>query len=169
MGAPIAEVPEFSFTTQEGKTLTKADLAGKIWVVDFIFTRCAGPCPVLTSRMGELASKLSKNQEIKLVSLSVDPTYDTQEVLATYASNIHANPEQWFFLTGPLKDVAAFTMQGMKQPLVVEPGGMPNHSTRLMLVDKDGMIRSYHEGNDPEVVQKLLMDIGNLLREKKEK
>ncbi len=162
---PIAEVPDFSFTTQEGKTLTKADLAGKIWIADFIFTRCAGPCPLLTSRMIELSSRLSKNHEVKLVSVTVDPAYDTPEVLARYASNIHADPTQWFFLTGPLSKITSFVQLGMKQPLATEPEGMPAHSTRLMLVDRHGMIRSYGDGNNPEVVQQLLMDIGNLLRE----
>jgi len=165
MGDPIARVPEFSFTTQEGKTLTKSDLLGKIWVADFIFTRCSGPCPIMTSRMLELSSKLTKNHDVKLISVSVDPTNDTPEVLAAYASNVHADPTQWFFLTGPLQDITSFTQQGMKQALVFEPGGAPNHSTRLMLVDKEGMIRSNHDGSDPEVVQKILTDIGSLLRE----
>ncbi|MFZ4115637.1 MAG: SCO family protein [Chthoniobacterales bacterium] len=162
---PIAEVPDFSFTTQEGKMLTKADLTGKIWIADFIFTRCAGPCPLLTSRMIELASRLSKNHEVKLVSVTVDPTYDTSEVLARYASNIHADPTQWFFLTGPLSEINTFVKEGMKQPLAAEPEGMPAHSTRLMLVDRHGMIRGYYDGNNPEVVQQLLVDIGTLLRE----
>ncbi len=163
---PIAEVPNFSFTTQEGKTFTKADLAGKIWIADFIFTRCAGPCPLLTSRMIELSSRLSKNHEVRLVSVTVDPTYDTAEVLARYAANIHADPSQWIFLTGPLSEITSFIKGGIKQPLATEPEGMPAHSTRLMVVDDHGMIRNYYDGNDPEVVQKLLMEIGSLLRER---
>lgn len=166
---PIAVVPDFSFTTQEGKTLTKSDLAGKIWIADFIFTRCAGPCPLLTSRMIDLSSKLSKNREVKLVSVTVDPAYDTPEVLARYASTIHADPTQWFFLTGSLPEVTSFIKEGMKQPLATEPEGMPAHSTRLMVIDDHGMIRKYYDGNDPEVVQKLLIEIGNLLRERSQK
>jgi protein SCO1/2 len=161
---PIAEVPDFSFTTQEGKTLTKADLLGKVWVVNFIFTRCSGPCPIMTSHMMELASKVTKIPEVKLVSVSVDPTYDTPEVLAQYANNIQVNPEQWYFLTGSLDKITAFTQQGMKQSLVTESGSMPNHSTRFMIVDQAGMIRSYHDVRDSEVVQKILIDIGNLVR-----
>ena len=162
---PIAEVPDFTFTTQEGKTFTRADLLGKVWVADCIFTRCQGPCPIMTSHMAELSSKLSKCHDVKLVSITVDPTYDTPTILAAYAANIHANPAQWIFLTGPLDKVSLFTQQGMKQSLVFDAGGTPNHSTRLMLVDKDGMIRSYHDGNDPEVIQKVLTDVGSLLRE----
>jgi protein SCO1/2 len=166
---PIGEVPDFSFTTQEGKTMTKADLHGKIWIADFIFTRCVGPCPMLTSRMMELSSKLAKNHEVKLISVSVDPAYDTPEVLADYARNIHANPQQWIFLTGPLPQITSFIQGGMKQPLAIESDGAPAHSLRLMVVDRNGMIRSYSDGNDPEVVQKILMKVGDLLREPSQK
>jgi protein SCO1/2 len=162
---PIAEVPDFSFITQEGKTFTKADLLGKVWVADFIFTRCQGPCPIMTSHMAELSSKLSKCPNVKLVSVTVDPTHDTPPVLAAYAASVHADPARWIFLTGPLEKVASFTQQGMKQSLVFDDEGTPNHSTRLMLVDKEGMIRSYHDANDPEVIQKVLTDVGSLLRE----
>ena len=163
---PIAEVPDFRFTTQEGKTLTKADLLGKVWVVDFIFTRCSGPCPIMTSHMIELASKVAKIPNVKLVSVSVDPLYDTPQVLAQYATNIQADPTRWYFVTGPLDKITAFTQQGMKQTLVSEPGAMPSHSSRFMIVDQEGMIRSYHDVNDPEVVQKVLIDIGSLVRKK---
>jgi len=163
---PIAEVPDFSFTTQEGKTLTKADLLGKVWVADFIFTRCAGPCPVMTSHMADLASQVSKTPNVKLVSVSVDPLYDTPAVLQQYANNIHANPMQWYFVTGPVDKISAFTQQGMKQSLVSEPGAMPNHSTRFLVVDQHGMIRSCHDVTDPEMEQKILGEIGSLLRQK---
>jgi protein SCO1/2 len=161
---PIAEVPDFSFTTQEGRRLTKADLLGKVWVVDFIFTRCAGPCPVMTSHMGELALRVAKSPNVKLVSITVDPLYDTPALLAQYANNIQADPKQWYFLTGSIDKIADFTQHGMKQSLVADPGGMPNHSTRFMVIDQAGMIRTYHDGSDPEIVQKILIDIGSLLR-----
>lgn len=162
--APIAEVPDFSFLTQEGKKCTKADLLGKVWIADFIFTRCQGPCPLMTARMAELATKLKKTPQVQLVSVTVDPTHDTPEVLAAYAATIHADPAQWIFLTGELPQVASFTQQGMKQSLVFDSNGTPNHSTRLMVVDKNGMIRSYHDVNDSEALQKTLIDVGALLR-----
>ncbi len=161
---PIAEVPDFSFTTQQGQTLTKQDLLGKVWVVDFVFTRCAGPCPIMASRMAELASKVAKLPNVKLVSISVDPSYDTPEVLAQYAANIHADPKQWYFLTGPSEAITTFIQRGMKQPLVTEPGSMPTHSTRFMVVDQSGMIRTCHDISDPEMIQKVLIDVGNLVR-----
>ncbi|MFI0347985.1 MAG: SCO family protein [Chthoniobacterales bacterium] len=165
----LVTVPDFSFTTQEGKLLTKADLAGKIWIADFIFTQCAGPCPIMTSRMAELSSRMAKVPDVRLVSVSVDPEHDTPEVLAHYAANVHANPVQWSFLTGSAKEIADFTIHGMKQSLVMEPGGMPTHSTRLMIVDGHGIVRAYYDGNDPEVVQKILIDVGDLLREQNKK
>lgn len=163
---PIGEVPDFSFTTQEGKTLTKAELLGKVWITDFIFTRCAGPCPVMTSHMAELATKVAKIPNVKLVSLSVDPAYDTPAVLAQYAASIHADPHQWYFLTGPSEKVTAFIQGGMKQPLVTEQGSMPTHSTRFLIIDQAGMIRSCYDMSDPEIEQKILSDVGSLLRKK---
>lgn len=145
--------------------MTKADLLGNIWIADFIFTRCQGPCPVMTSHMAELAAKLSQSPHIKFISVTVDPTHDTPEVLAAYAASIHADPKRWSFLTGPLDKVALFTQQGMKQSLVFDADGTPNHSTRLMIVDKNGMIRAYYDANNPEMIQKILTDVGKLLRE----
>ena len=161
----LVTVPDFNFTTQEGKPLTKADLAGKIWIANFIFTQCAGPCPLMTSRMAELSSRMVKVPNVRLISVSVDPEHDTPAVLANYAANVHANPAQWSFLTGSSKEIADFTIHGMKQSLVTEPGGMPTHSTRFMIVDDQGIVRAYYDGNDPEVVQKILTDVGDLLRE----
>lgn len=164
MTPPIAEVPDFQFTTQEGKPLTKADLLGDVWIADFIFTRCAGPCPIMTSHMIALAAKLQKIKNVKLVSVSVDPLYDTPSVLSQYAASIHANPKQWYFLTGSLNEVTSFAQQGMKQSVVREPGAMPNHSTRFLIIDQKGMIRSYYDVTDPEVEQKILVDVGKLVR-----
>ena len=162
---PLAEISEFSLNTQDGKIFSKSDLLGQIWVMDFIFTRCAGPCPLLTSRMIELSSKLSKNHEVKLASVTVDPSYDTPEILSSYAANIHADPRQWIFLTGSPHHITHFVKEVMMQPLAAESDGMPTHSTRLMIIDKNAMIRGYLDGNDPEVTQKILMKIGNLMRE----
>ena len=90
---PIGNVPEFRFTTQEGKTLTRDDLKGKVWVVDFFFTRCPGPCPVMSSRMAEISRALRKTKDVRLVSVSIDPTHDTPAVLAEYAARMNAHPD----------------------------------------------------------------------------
>jgi len=162
-----AQVPAFTFTAQDGKKVSNEDLKGKIWVANFIFTRCKGPCPVMTSRMAELNQALSgrAGQGVELVSFTVDPEYDTPEVLKEYSGKVGADPAKWKFLTGPKAQVEQTVMQGFLQALARDQEGAPIHSTRFVLVDRDGWMRGFQDGNDPEVVQKLLMDIGDLMRE----
>ena len=162
---PLGNVPEFRFTTQEGKPLTRADLLGKVWIVDFFFTRCPGPCPVMTSRMAEVSRALNKTKDVRLVSVSIDPTHDTPEVLAQYASRLNADPGRWIFLTAPQKEIEDFTQRGMLQVLAKDPNNVPTHSTRFLVIDREGRIRKSRNLDEPELVQKLFMDIGGLLRE----
>lgn len=164
---PLTRAPEFQFVAQDGTRLASGDLEGKIWVANFIFTRCKGPCPIITSRMAELQQKLSraKTDDIRLVSFTVDPAHDTPEVLSAYAAAIGADPSIWKFVTGPQAQIEATVRKGFLQPLLQGDDGEPVHSARFVVVDRAGQIRSFRDGNDPEVVQKLLMDIGDLLRE----
>src|ERR1041384_5274402 len=97
------QIPDFKLTTQSGKELSRKDLDGKIWVADFIYTTCTGPCPLMTRKMRQVQSAEPK---VLLISFSVDPEYDTPEVLASYSRSVHALP-RWFFLTG---DRAALQM-----------------------------------------------------------
>lgn len=164
--APIAKVPEFELTDQAGKPFGLEDLRGKIWVADFIFTRCQGPCPVISSRMAELNRKIARaGRNVALVSFSVDPEFDRPEVLADYSAKLGADPSRWKFLTGGREEIEAIVGKGLLQPLTREPDGTPVHSAWIVLVDGEGQLRGYQDGLDPESVQKLLMDIGDLLRE----
>ncbi|MEI6339089.1 MAG: SCO family protein [Verrucomicrobiota bacterium] len=161
-----APAPEFKLTAQDGKTVSTADLKGKVWLANFIFTRCAGPCPVMTSRMSEINQALGhKVKDVELITITVDPEYDTPEVLKEYSERVGADPEKWKFLTGPQDQIEQVIKKGFLQALAKEPSGTPIHSTRFVLVDRDGWMRGFQDGNDPEVVQKLLMDIGDVLRE----
>ncbi|NBZ96619.1 MAG: SCO family protein [Proteobacteria bacterium] len=162
---PIGEIPSFRFTTQEGKVLTKEDLLGKIWVADFVFTRCSGPCPIMTSRMAELAKGLAKARDVRLVSITVDPEHDTPAVLSEYSGRMLADPSKWIFLTGPKQEIDDFARKGMFQVLAYDKKGIPTHSTRFLVIDREGKIRKTRNLDEPELVQKLFMDIGDLLRE----
>jgi len=163
---PISQVPDFRLLDQTGKPFGLADLKGKIWVASFIFTRCKGPCPVISSRMAELNKTIERaGKGVGLVSFSMDPGFDRPDVLAAYASQLGADPGRWKFLTGTQEEIEAVAVKGLLQPLAKEPDGTPAHSTRIVLVDRDGRLRGYVDGTDPEAVQKLLMDIGDLLRE----
>jgi len=163
---PIAKVPEFELVDQTGKPYGLADLKGRIWVAGFIFTRCKGPCPEISSRMAELNKKIERaGKGVELVSFSVDPEFDQPDVLAAYSAKLGADPARWKFLTGSKEDIEAIVVKGLLQPLAKEPDGTPAHSTRIVLVDREGRLRGYQDGLDPESVQKLLMDIGDLMRE----
>ena len=160
----IRAVPEFSLTDQNGQTVTNADLRGKIWIADFVFTRCKGPCPLMTARMLEMQKALTKTPEVKLVSVTVDPAYDTPEVLKAYAEANFADPERWKFLTGDKAVIEKLVTEGFMQHLS-EEGGEPVHGTMFLIVDGNGMVRSARMLEDPELIPKILTDTGNLLRE----
>ena len=158
------QVPEFSLTDQNGKTMTRADLAGKVWIADFIFTNCAGTCPVITGTMRRLQNALP--DEVHLVSFSVDPARDTPEVLAEYAKKSNANTVRWHFLTGDKSQLYDLSIKGFK--LALEDTGSTDvepitHSTRLVLIDKQGMIRGYYGGTDEDDMKKLFTDAAALL------
>lgn len=162
----LAKVPEFTLTDQTGSPFSSTGLKGKIWVANFIFTRCKGPCPLITTRMAELNGKLKKiHDRVKLTSFTVDPGHDTPQVLSTFGQNLAANPDDWKFLTGSPEAINEIVMKGLLQPLAKEPDGTPAHSQRFVIVDAEGWIRGFREGEDPELVQKLMVDIGELLRE----
>ena len=162
----FASVPAFEFIDQSGAPFGSENLQGKIWVANFIFTRCKGPCPLISTRMADLNTKLNKLRDgVTLVSFTVDPDYDTPEVLSKFGELLGANPAYWKFLTGQADTTKDFVVKGLLQPLSTEPDGTPAHSQRFVIVDGDGWIRGFQNGDDPEVVQKLMVDIGGLLRE----
>jgi protein SCO1/2 len=156
-------VPEFSLINQDGKTFGSADLRGKIWIADFIYTTCPGPCPMISSRMSELQEPL-KNTDVHLVSFSVDPAKDTPQVLRGYAEKLQAEPGRWDFLTGPQSTIYNLSRNGFKLA-VGDEKGIPIHSTRMILVDRHGEIRGYYDAAEADAVTKLVADTTHLLRE----
>ena len=162
----LARVPNFKLTDQTGTPFGSENLKGKIWVANFIFTRCKGPCPLISTRMADLHTKLKKTKGgVNLVSFTVDPEHDTPPVLSKYGELLGADASNWKFLTGNSDDINAIVVNGLLQPLSNEPDGTPAHSQRFVIVDGGGWIRGFRDGEDPEVLQKLMVDIGELLRE----
>src|SRR5213592_624540 len=106
-------VPSFQFTNQNGQPFGSAQLAGKIWIADFIYTTCPGPCPMISSRMSELQKPLEKT-DVHLVSFTVDPVKDTPQVLRCYAEKLQADPGRWDFLTGAKSAIYGLTRNGFK-------------------------------------------------------
>ena len=163
----LQDVAEFEFIDQKGQPFAKGDLAGKVWIADFIFTRCAGPCPMMTSRMSILQEEA--DPRVRLVSVSVDPEYDTVEVLAAYAKAAEAKEGRWWFLTGDKRKIYDFSIDSLK--LTVAPTEKETqiiHSTRFVLVDKKGRVRGYYSGADAaslDDVEQLKQDALLLLAE----
>lgn len=164
--APISLVPDFELFDQTGKPFSLADLKGKIWAASFLFTRCKGPCAVINSRMAELNKIVERaGNDVELVSFTTDPGFDRPDILAAYSAKLGADPAHWKFLTGTQEAIESVVLKGLLQPLKKAPDSLSVPSTRIVLVDRDGRLRGYEDGEDPEAVQKLLMDIGELLRE----
>jgi len=159
-------VPNFELVNQDAQPFGSRQLAGKIWIADFIFTNCAGPCPIVSTRMSELQKPLVKS-DVHLVSFSVDPERDTPEVLRIYADKLRKEPLRWDFLTGQLSTIASLSRDGFKLGLSdgESPESGPVHSTRFVLVDRRGTIRGYYDALGPDGVTKLLADTNHLLRE----
>lgn len=145
-------VGTFKLTDQTGKTVTDADLEGKVWVASFIFTRCSGPCPHVSATMAKLRAEVPNPPDLLFVSFTVDPEHDTPPVLAQYAKNFHADPARWLFLTGDVKAMNDLVTKRFKQAVEknpakdAKPGEEIFHSSRLAVVDRKGVIRAVFDG-----------------------
>jgi cytochrome oxidase Cu insertion factor (SCO1/SenC/PrrC family) len=158
------QVPAFSLTESSGRTVGQQELSGKVWVADFIFTSCAGTCPLMTAQMRKLQDLLP--HDIGLVSFSVDPKRDTPEVMARYAQQFQADPQRWLFLTGDRQTLYNITVNGFKLALDDSQGTEQEpitHSSRFVLVDKNLNIRSYYSGTEDADLKKLVQDAKSLL------
>ena len=157
-------VPDFSLTDQSDRNITLTDLKGQVWVADFIFTNCAGACPMMTDKMRKLQDALPA--EVRMVSITVDPSRDTPKALAAYAAERGATPDRWLFLTGDKQALHDLCIKGFKLPLD-ETGGTAAepiaHSTRFVLVDQQGDIRGYYDATDEEALNQLAGDAKSLL------
>jgi protein SCO1/2 len=160
----LGQVPSFALTNRDGRPVTLATLAGRPWIADFIFTRCAASCPMMTARLARLGKELPAGEPVRRVSFTVDSEHDTPEVLAHYADSFQAPPD-WLFLTGPEADLQRLSRQGFKLALDIPQGDAGStvepilHSTRFVLVDGQGRIRGYYNGEDEEAMKKLLRDL----------
>jgi len=162
-------VTNFSLSDQDGRMVSQADLRGKICVVDLIFTRCLGPCPVVSATMAQLQAALPASPPVRLVSLTSDPAYDTPEVLKRYGEKFGARPGVWTFLTGPKEMTRHLAMEELKLSMTDKPPAeretpvdLVIHSTRLVLLDPRGRIRGYFDGETTGCIPAILADIRQL-------
>lgn len=168
---PVGPAPAFELIDQLGMPRTNEDLRGKVWVADFIFTRCQLICPALTYQMSQIRDRLQQRPDwdrIRLVSFSVDPEHDTPEVLKAYGERFGAHPDHWLFLTGEKEAVWTMVEKGFRLALDESPENlqMPiDHSSKLVLIDARGRIRGYYSGLEETGHRALLADLDQVLAE----
>lgn len=164
---PLRALPDFSLTavTVDGTSpLDLRALRGRVWIADFVYTRCSGPCPLLTANMAALQKKLPKS--IGLLSFTVDPDHDSPEVLNVYARKFGADAQRWFFVTGDKPGLLKLFRDGF-QIAAVESAEAPEgqnvaHTTKFVLIDGDGRLRGYYDGDDAAALDKLAADASRL-------
>ncbi len=185
------EVPDFRLTERSGRTVTRAELLGKVWVASFIYTQCTETCPLQTARLARLQTEFAGEAGLRLVSITVDPERDTVPALSSYAEKYGADPRRWLFLTGDKAAIYRLAKEGFRLG-VVDPGdpapartsslfrflspppawathgskGLIMHSSRLVLVDRQATIRAYHLPDDEPSLDRLRRNVRAVLQER---
>ncbi|MGB3182155.1 MAG: SCO family protein [Cyclobacteriaceae bacterium] len=158
-------IPSFSLTNEQGRTVSQADLEDKLTVVDFIFTTCPSICPKMSDAMVRVQEAFENEDNLQIISISVNPGYDTPEVLQSYAERFGAKQGKWQFLTGDQNDIYSLARCGFMLP--VEDGGAVVedfvHSPMFVLIDGQRRIRGYYNGLDNERLETLITEAQVLL------
>lgn len=158
-------VTPFGFVAHTGDTITEKDMNGKVTVTDFFFTSCPTICPVMKTQMLRVYEKYRDNDRVLLLSHSIDPEYDTREVLADFAKKLEIDGHTWYFLTGDKDSIYARAEQYMisARADASAPGGYV-HSGAFLLIDGDRNIRGMYDGTREQAVDSLMKDMDLLLK-----
>jgi cytochrome oxidase Cu insertion factor (SCO1/SenC/PrrC family) len=166
----FGSVPQFWLIERSGRQVTLSDLKDKVWIVNFIYTNCPDTCPIQSAQMRQLQDEFQNENDLRLVSITVDPKRDTPKVLSEYAKRFSADPKRWLFLTGEKENIYKFAQEGFrlgaaeipheKRP---ESGATHTHSPRFVLVDREAQIRGYYVSTEPEAMTRLRRDLKILL------
>jgi len=168
----LGQLPSFALVDQDGKPFGAAEVRGKVWVADFIFTSCSDACPRLTARMRSLQDRLDPAERIGLLSITVDPERDTPGKLAEYARISGAHGALWKFVTGPQREVQRTVVNGFHVAMGRVPVEATDdalraqafeilHGDRLVLVDAKGRLRGYYVADD-DGMRRILRDARSL-------
>lgn len=155
----LGSVPPFEFTDQDGNRFSSDKLKDKIWVADFFFTSCPGPCPRMSNQLRQMQADMASLANLRFVSITVDPENDTPATLTQYARRYEANPARWTFLTGR-KDLILNLMS--ESMYLGHADTMTQHSTRFVLIDGNMKIRGYYDSFAKDGIEKLTEDIRKL-------
>lgn len=161
----FSTVPDFTLTDQTGAQFdSNAQLKNDIWIADFIYTTCPGPCPRMSSQMHQVENALAGIEGVRLVSFTVDPAHDTPPVLAEYAERFGARPGVWYFLTGPVDALHHLSRDVF---LLGDINGNLEHSTRFVLIDRASKVRGYYQSDEDGAIPRLIADARALAAERK--
>lgn len=160
------KIPPFSFTNQDGQIISETTFTNHIYVADFFFTHCPTICPRVMKQMLRINDKYKDNENVKLISHTIDPKNDTEEVLKIYADKLDISSKNWHLLRGDkyemLDHADEYYVVAYEDESI--PGGF-DHSGKILLIDKDRHIRAFADGTDPETVTELLETMDVLLKE----
>ncbi|TAF35444.1 MAG: SCO family protein [Cytophagales bacterium] len=165
-------IPAFSFINQNGQRTTEKDFLGKITIADFFFTRCPDICITLSSQLVRVQEAFEGRDDVRILSHSVDPEYDSAQVLKEYAKRYGADEKMWTFVTGSKTEIYKQARCGYFLP-VTEPKQQAAatdyiHTEKITLIDKEGRIRGYYDGTNDVEVDRLITEAQLLMEEYKE-
>lgn len=165
------KIQNFEFVNQNGVLIKSKELEGKIWVVEYFFATCKGICPIMNKQMQRVQSAYSDDNEIKILSFTVDPINDSIEALKKYAESHEAINGKWHFFTGNkaklygLARQSFFLLKPAEAKNLGDAGGDFIHTNNFVLIDPQKRIRGYYDGTNPDEVDELIADIGILKAE----
>ena len=183
----FGNVTDFSLIERSGRQVGLLDLAGKVWITNFIYTHCPDTCPLQSAEMAKLQAEFAMEKDLLIVSITVDPERDTPEVLSRYAKRYGADLERWLFLTGEKKTIYRLALEGFRLSVVDPAEGVKSwlfgpipvlahhgetdkqfiHSSRFVVVDPQARIRGYYQSAEEDALQRLRRDVRILLRGEK--
>lgn len=162
-------IADFSFTNQNGKTITQKDYEGKIYVADFFFTTCGSICPIMTTNMIDVQKAFANNPKVMILSHTVTPEIDSVPVLKKYALEKGVIDSKWNLVTGDKKDIYSMARKSYLAVKLGKPEELYDmvHTENFVLVDAERRVRGFYDGTKKEDIQKLIEDIQWLLTEDK--
>jgi len=162
-------MPDFVLQDQDNRAVRLADLRGKVWVADVIFTRCAGQCPLMSSHLQAIASRIPASAPVQFVTFTTDPGYDTPPVMKKYAQRYNADTSRWIFLTGSKPALRGVIVDGLKLTAMDKAAAQQEnpvdlfvHSAKFVLIDGAGQIRGYYDGETEAAIAQVADAAGQL-------
>lgn len=160
-------IADFEFVNQDSAIVTNETFEGKIYVADFFFTSCPTICPVMKTQMLRVYDSLQNEEDLLILSHTIDPKHDTVAVLREFADRLGVEGDKWHFVTGEKEDIykigqTSYMVSAVEDP--TEPGGFI-HSGAFILVDREQRVRGLYDGTKPDQVDRLMGDINILLKE----